>query len=186
MEASGINPDAKWRQSADARARPFRTWYTGNTINLSIGQGPLEVTPLQAACLYAGIANGGTYFYPKLLAKIEGGPRDVVFPVRSESLGIKRSALLAVREGLRQVAQEPGGTAYRVFSDVSYLKVAGKTGTAQYGPNNEKAYAWFACYAPCDNPEIVVVVLVEEGEAGGKTAAPLAKQVLVHFFTTRG
>ncbi len=180
MTASGINPDKKWRKSTG------RKWYAGDTINLSIGQGPFEVTPLQVACAYAAIANGGTYFYPRLVAKITGGLQDAVVPSRSESLGIKKSSLLPIREGLRRVAQEPGGTAYRVFQDVSFHKVAGKTGTAQYGPHNEKAYAWFAGYAPCDAPRIVVVVLIEEGETGGTTAAPLAKHVLMDYFTMGG
>ncbi len=180
MTASGINPDKKWRKSTGRR------WYAGDTINLSIGQGPFEVTPLQVACAYAAIANGGTYFYPRLVAKITGGLQDMVVPSRSESLGIKKSSLLPVKEGLRRVAQEPGGTAYRVFQDVSFHKVAGKTGTAQYGPRNEKAYAWFAGYAPCDAPRIVVVVLIEEGETGGTTAAPLAKHVLMDYFTMGG
>ncbi len=186
MEEAGINPDEKWRKSSDPRAAPFRTWYTGNTINLSIGQGPLQATPLQVACAYAAIANGGTYYYPRLVSKISGEQQDTAFSVRSESLGIKESSLRAVKEGLRKVAQEPRGTAYSVFQDVSFLKVAGKTGTAEYGPDKEKAYAWFAGYAPCDDPRIVVVVLIEEGETGGKTAAPLAKQVLMTFFAPRG
>jgi len=176
METSGINPDKKWREKTQ------RKWYAGDTINLSIGQGPFEVTPLQVACAYAAIANGGAYFYPRLVVKSEGKTRNPV----SESLGIRKSSLLPIREGLRKVAQEPGGTAYRVFEDVSFLKVAGKTGTAQYGPLNEKAYAWFAGYAPSDAPRIVVVVLIEEGETGGATAAPLAKQVLMDYFTMGG
>jgi len=180
MEASGINPDRNWRDATGFK------WYAGDTINLSIGQGPLEVTPLQAAIAYAAIANGGTYFRPRLVAKIGEGPEEVVFPVRSEPLPLKESSLLIIREGLRKVVQEPGGTAYRAFEDAASLRVAGKTGTAQYGPENENSYAWFAGYAPCDEPRIVVVVLIEEGDTGGKTAAPLAKQVLVDFFTAGG
>lgn len=180
MEKSGINPDANWRKSTGRR------WYAGDTINLSIGQGPFEVTPLQVACAYAAVANGGAFFHPRLVTKISAGPQEVVIPPRYESLGVRKSSLLPVKDGLRRVAQEQGGTAYRVFEDVSFLKVAGKTGTAQYGPNNEKAYAWFVAYAPCDAPRIVVVVLIEEGETGGQTAAPLAKQVLMDYFTLGG
>jgi penicillin-binding protein 2 len=186
IEAEGVNPSETWRNSSDPRATPFRTWYAGDTINLSIGQGPLEVTPLQAACAYAAIANGGTYYYPRLVSKIVGREKDMLFPVRSEPLGVRESSLRTIKEGMRKVAQDEGGTAYRVFEDVSFLKIAGKTGTAQYGPDNELAYAWFAGYAPCDDPRIVVVVLVEEGETGGSTAAPLAKQVLMDFFTLGG
>jgi penicillin-binding protein 2 len=87
---------------------------------------------------------------------------------------------------MRRVVQEQGGTAYRVFEDVSFLKVAGKTGTAQYGAANELSYTWFAGYAPSDAPRIVVVALIEEGETGGATSAPVAKQVLVDFFTLGG
>jgi penicillin-binding protein 2 len=180
METSGINPDKNWRQKTG------RKWYTGDTINLSIGQGPFEVTPVQTACAYAAIANGGTYFYPRIVEKVTGGPQDTVFPVRSERLNLRKSSITAIKEGLRRVAQEPGGTAHRVFEDVSFLEVAGKTGTAQYGPDNTLAYAWFVGYAPCDSPRIVVVVLIEEGETGGATSAPLAKQVLMDFFTMGG
>ncbi len=186
IEARGINPDERWRKSSDPRAKPFRTWYAGNTINLSIGQGPLEATPLQTACAYAAIANGGTYHYPRLVSRIVGPNKTLVFPVRSESLGFGESSLRTIKEGMRQVVQDRGGTAFRVFEDVSFLNVAGKTGTAQYGPNNELAYAWFGGYAPCDDPRIVVVVLVEEGETGGATASPLAKQVFTDFFTIGG
>jgi penicillin-binding protein 2 len=186
MEEKGINPDKEWRGSSDPRARPFRVWYAGNTINLSIGQGPLEATPLQTACAYAAIANGGTYYTPRLVARIVGGGKETAYPIRSESVGIRESSLRVIKEGLRKVAQESGGTAYSVFKDVSFLKVAGKTGTAQYGPDNEKAYAWFVGYAPCDSPRIVVVVLVEEGSTGGGTSAPLAKQVMMDFFTMGG
>jgi penicillin-binding protein 2 len=186
LESGGIVPDKDWRQSSDARAEPYRQWFAGNTINLSIGQGPLEATPLQTACAYAAIANGGTYFYPRLVFKITRSPQDTLFPVRSEPLGIGESSLRAIKEGLRRAAQEPGGTAYRVFEDASFLKVAGKTGTAQYGPENQYSYAWFAAYAPCDDPRIVVVVLVEEGKTGGETAAPLARQVLMEFFAMGG
>jgi penicillin-binding protein 2 len=186
MEDSGINPDEAWRQSSDPRAEPFRVWYTGNTINLSIGQGPLETTPLQAACAYAALANGGTYYYPRLVCKIAGGGQETVFPVRSEAIGVSDRSLPVIKEGMRRVVQEQGGTAYRVFEDVSFLKVAGKTGTAQYGAANELSYTWFAGYAPSDAPRIVVVALIEEGETGGATSAPVAKQVLVDFFTLGG
>lgn len=186
MEDSGINPDEAWRQSSDPRAEPFRVWYTGNTINLSIGQGPLEATPLQAACSYAALANGGTYYHPRLVSKIVGGGQDTVSPVRSEAIGVSERSLRVIKEGMRRVVQEQGGTAYRVFEDVSFLKVAGKTGTAQYGAGNELSYTWFAGYAPCDSPRIVVVALIEEGETGGATSAPVAKQVLVDFFTLGG
>ena len=186
MEDGGINPDESWRQSSDPRAEPFRVWYTGNTINLSIGQGPLEATPLQAACAYAALANGGTYYYPRLVSKIVGGGQETVSPVRSEAIGVSERSLRVIKEGMRRVVQEQGGTAYRVFEDVSFLKVAGKTGTAQYGAGNELSYTWFAGYAPCDAPRIVVVALIEEGETGGATSAPVAKQVLVDFFTLGG
>ncbi len=186
MEDAGINPDEAWRQSSDPRAEPFRVWYTGNTVNLSIGQGPLEATPLQAACAYAALANGGTYYYPRLVSKIVGGGQETVFPVRSEAIGVSERSLRIIKEGMRRVVQEQGGTAYRVFEDVSFLKVAGKTGTAQYGARNELSYTWFAGYAPCDAPRIVVVALIEEGETGGATSAPVAKQVLVDFFTLGG
>jgi len=186
LETAGIVPDREWRRSSDRRAEPYREWYAGNTINLSIGQGPLEATPLQTACLYAAIANGGTYFYPRLVSRITGGPQESSFPPRSETLRIGDTSLRIVKEGLRKVAQEPGGTAYRVFEDVSFLKVAGKTGTAQYGPENQYSYAWFVGYGPCDAPQIVVVVLVEEGETGGETAAPLAREVLTKFFAMGG
>ncbi len=180
METDGINPDKAWRESTG------RKWYTGDTINLSIGQGPFEVTALQTACAYAAVANGGTYFYPRIVHKVTGGEGDAAFPVKSEPLGASQRSLLVIKEGLRRVAQERGGSAFRVFEKVSDLKVAGKTGTAQYGPGNELAYAWFVGYAPCNNPRIIVAVVIEEGETGGATAAPVARQVLTDFFTMGG
>ena len=180
-EQKGVNPTKEWQRSDDWRAREYRIWYPGYTINLAIGQYPFEVTPLQVACLYAAIANGGTLYKPRLISKIVQENNVIEPPVQNRKVDVNEENLNIVQKALVEVTR-PGGTAASAFAGLEHLKVAGKTSTAQYGKHYEKSYAWFIGYAPYDNPEILAVVLVEEGATGGKTAAPLARDILKHYF----
>ncbi len=172
-EISGINPSAE--------NYPDR-WYGGLTIQLSIGQFPLEVTPLQVAMAYAAIANGGTLYQPRLILEINSPVKKIANEPSGYKLDVGQESLNAVKEGLKLVTL-PGGTAGTVFKGLEYLKAAGKTSTAEYGKARQFNHAWFICYAPHDEPRIVLVVLVEQGETGGKTAAPLARDILVDYFS---
>ena len=174
-EISGINP---------SRENYTRQWYGGDILQIGIGQFPLEVTPLQVALAYSAIANGGTLYKPRLVVEIKN--RDIVerFDPSPKTLDIRPESLEAVREGLKLVTL-PGGTAGTVFKGFEYLKAAGKTSTAEYGKEAQANHAWFVCFAPHDQPVITLITLIERGETGGKTAAPIAREILTHFFGPR-
>lgn len=177
-EKAGLVPDAAW--SLTARKHP---WYPGETISVSIGQGPILTTPLQIAAMMAAVANGGRTVVPHLRA---GESRE-----GSEPLGLPERVLAPVRRGLWAVVNAPGGTAGA--SRVPGVEMAGKTGTVQViaqsaGTDSSKLpfehrdHAWFASFAPTEDPELVVVVFVEHGGGGSRTAAPIARALYERYF----
>jgi penicillin-binding protein 2 len=194
-EIPGIIPDTKsiTPEAGSARAQ---------AINASIGQGEVNVTPLQQAVAYAALANGGNVLKPQIVRRIEAPDGRVLREFQPEfdvangnggKLDVKESSLEAVRLGLFAVVNEPGGTAYR--SKLPDVKFAGKTGTAQVMKLGQKQkldpttqeylsrdHAWFASFAPADDPEIVVVVLNEHGGWGAEAAAPAASRVVASYF----
>ncbi|MGA7617701.1 MAG: penicillin-binding protein 2 [Thermoanaerobaculia bacterium] len=191
-EKAGIVPSVEW-----AEKKQHRKWYPSETISVAIGQGPLLVTVLQTANMMAAIGNGGNVYRPHVLKAIDDrGPngkpvRKVVAPEILHQVKLDPSALKAVRLGLWKVVNEPGGTGGN--AEIDGLDVCGKTGTvqvvAQHGwirteslPFKYRDHAWFASFAPRDNPQLVVVVFVEHGGHGGSDAAPLAKELyMAHF-----
>lgn len=177
-EKSGLVPDPSW--SLAARKHP---WYPGETISVSIGQGPLLVTPLQIASMMATVASGGRTVVPHLQ---EGATRE-----GTEHLELPPSVLEPVRRGLWAVVNAPGGTAGA--SRVPGVEMAGKTGTVQVVeqstwmdnedlPFEHRDHAWFASFAPADDPELVVVVFVEHGGGGSRVAAPIARALYEKHF----
>jgi penicillin-binding protein 2 len=187
-EKAGIVPSTEW-----AAKKQHRKWYPSETISVSVGQGPLIVTPLQVANMMATIANGGTVYRPHVVRMIEKNSPDgkvQKLQVASEVLHkvtLPRHALETVKLGLWKVVNEEGGTGGN--ARVAGLDISGKTGTvqviAQSGwfstaglPFMQRDHAWFASYAPKDNPQMVVVVFVEHaGAHGGTDSAPLAKML---------
>ncbi|HXH41388.1 MAG TPA: penicillin-binding protein 2, partial [Thermoanaerobaculia bacterium] len=184
-EKPGLVPSTQW-----AAVKQHRKWYPSETISVAIGQGPLLVTPLQVANMMAAISNGGTVYRPHVVRMIEKmNPDGHVerLQVASEVLHrvtLAPKAIETVKLGLWKVVNEEGGTGGN--ARIEGLDVSGKTGTvqviAQHGwvkteglPYKYKDHAWFASYAPKDNPQMVVVVFVEHGGHGGVDAAPLAK-----------
>ncbi|HVR99725.1 MAG TPA: penicillin-binding protein 2 [Thermoanaerobaculia bacterium] len=176
-EKSGLVPGEEWSQKVRGHK-----WYPGETISVSIGQGPVLMTPLQMAEMMAIVANGGRRVTPHL---IKGGE------VRTEPVALDAKALQAVREGLWQVVNDPGGTALR--SKVEGIDMAGKTGTVQVIaqsartdarslPFKYRDHAWFASFAPLKNPQLVVVVFAEHGGSGSRTAAPIAQALHAKYF----
>lgn len=166
-EKAGLVPDEAWKQEVLGDK-----WYVGDTIIISIGQGALQASPLQAAVMFAVPANGGYKVRPHLLktnAKASSW---------RESLDLKPSTLRILRSGLRAVVD--GGTGARL--DVPSLpKAAGKSGTAEDPPR--ESHTWFGGYAPLDNPEIVVVAFGENtGGGGGSICAPMVRQVMEAYF----
>jgi len=177
-ERGGLVPDPAWK----LRAQGVR-WYPGETISVAIGQGALATTPLQVATMIAIIANGGRKVEPHLSA---GG--DTRNPV---PIGIDEDALAYVREALWAVVNEKGTGAAAKLPNV---EIAGKTGTAQVIRQKSwtdsatlkyehRDHAWFASYAPANDPELVVVAFVEHGGKGSQAAAPLAKRLFEVYFS---
>jgi len=183
-EKPGLVPSTQW-----ASVKQHRKWYPSETISVAIGQGPLLVTPLQVANFMAAIANGGTVYRPHVVRMIEKATPDgnvEHLQVASQVLHkvtLAPHVLETVKLGLWKVVNEEGGTGSS--ARIEGLNVSGKTGTVQviaqhtWGmtaalPYKYKDHAWFASYAPQENPQMVVVVFVEHG-GHGADAAPLAK-----------
>jgi len=176
-EASGIVPTPAWlRQTAK---EPWqRVWFTGYSVNLSIGQGQLQVTPLQLAVAYAALANGGTVVRPHVGDALLSPSGDVARKLRFPP--VRRLHLTdawAIHQGLYEAAH--AGTSAAVFSRFP-IPVAGKTGTAETG--NGSDHSWYASWAPAGNPKVVVVVLIEHGGFGADAAAPAARELYQAYF----
>ncbi len=168
-EASGHVPDPAWK----LRERKEQ-WYVGDTYNLSIGQGDLLVTPLQVAVYTAEIANGGRRVVPHLLASVSSSQPWTVNVATTTNVGAPDTVYAVVREGMRDGVVYGSG---RALSNLPFA-VAGKTGTAQWS-SQAKTHAWFTSFAPYDQPEVVVTVLLEEGGEGSSYAVTVARQVLL-------
>lgn len=178
-ERSGFVPNADWKKQTKKES-----WYIGDTYHLAIGQGDLLVTPIQVANYTAALANGGTLYQPRLVKAILNDQNQLV---RSIPVKIIRSNLASpsnleiVREGMRETVVN--GSA-RSLQSVP-VPVAGKTGTAQWSSKKDP-HAWFSGFAPYDNPQIAIAVLVEEGREGSSVATPIAKEILTWYFGGRG
>jgi penicillin-binding protein 2 len=166
---------------ADGTDRP---WSIGDNESLAVGQGDVQVTPLQLAVAYAAIANGGTIVTPHLGLDVQSPDGFVLSsfnPRPQRHIDINPLYLETIRAGLRAAASQPGGTSADVFQNFPE-QVYGKTGTAQY--NGQQDYAWYACFVPASatTKPIVVVVTVQQGGFGAVGAAPVARQILSQWF----
>ena len=175
-EVSGRIPDAQWKAEFNADYPEYRQWLPGDTVNISIGQGDLLTTPLQMAAVYAGIANGGDVMRPHVLKEVldsKGEPVRAYEPEVAFSSEVSESILRTMHGALLDVTEEgTGASAFRGFD----ARVAGKTGTAEVAGKDD--YAWFTAYAPADDPQYAVAVLLEQGGHGGAIAAPAAREIL--------
>ena len=154
-------------------------------MNASIGQGFVQVTPLQMATLYALIANGGTLVTPHLADTIEDPGGDVVKELRFKArrkVDVDPFVLETIRSGLRGVTHDVSGTAAHAFAGFP-VGVAGKTGTAQKPPLDD--FAWFAGYAPVEDPQLVAVAVIEQGGFGGVGAAAAVREAFTAAFNAR-
>jgi penicillin-binding protein 2 len=166
-EAAGLVPDAAWKERVLGEG-----WYQGDTINMSIGQGYLQASPLQTAVMFGVPANGGYLVRPHLRSL------DVDVSYWRESLNISAETIDVLQRGLREVITE--GTATSINTS-TIPPFAGKTGTAEAQPN--PSHAWFGAYAPLDDPEIIIVAFGEHaGQGGGALTAPIVLQVLQDYF----
>ena len=183
-EQEGRVPDARWKQQVNAESPhifPYPQWLPGDSINLSIGQGDLLVTPLQLAVAYSALANGGTLYRPQLALQVQDRDGTPITQFEGEAVGkvpFSETILTAVSSALRGVVSHPEGTATGAFAGfpLSSHPVAGKTGTAEVA--GKQPHSWFAAYAPAPDPQFVVVAVVEEGGHGSQVAAPIVRRVL--------
>jgi penicillin-binding protein 2 len=172
-ESKGLVPDDNWKQKTWKIP-----WSVGDTVNMSIGQGALQATPLQTAVMFAVPANGGYRVQPHLLKDNEEAKS------WRESLNLKPTTLKVLREGLRKVISEGTG---KVLNVPNLPPVAGKSGTAEAWREGVKEnHAWFGAYAPADKPEILVVAFAEHsGGGGGSVAAPMILEIMEKYFARK-
>lgn len=197
-ERSGLSPSREWKRRV--RKEP---WFPGETLNIGIGQGYWQVTPLQLAQATARLAMRGAGFEPHLVHATEDpltgtmtGIAPKPLPPLVESQPHEYDEVIAAME---LVTHSPGGTAYRIGKDSPY-RIAGKTGTAQVAglsqseedapelgatPKHLRDHAWFIAFAPTDKPRIAIAVLAEHAGHGGSVAAPVARQVMDQYLLGR-
>lgn len=177
-ERPGLIPGPEWKKSASP-GDPI--WRIGDTYNASIGQGGTKVTPLQMGMVVSAIANGGTLWRPYLVEQIRGADGAVAYergPHAARREVIRKENLAIVRQGMRQTVT--AGTA-KLLRDVP-VTVAAKTGTAQSSPG-KLPHAWVTAFAPAENPEIVLVVMVEHAGEGSTVAVPITRDILNGYFS---
>ena len=181
-ESAGLAPDETWKRLAYGE-----TWVTGDTYNAAIGQGFVLATPLHILNATAAVANGGSLYRPQIVREIRDADGNVVRPFSPQlirKLHVSDETIAIIRQGMRAAVTH--GTAGQ--ARLGGVAVAGKTGTAEYPgqrdwEGNLPTHAWFTAFAPFDDPEITVVVFVEGGGEGGMVAAPVAAEILSHYFS---
>ena len=177
VEAAGTIPSPEWKLAERGEG-----WVRGDAVNMGIGQGDVQVTPLQMANIMAAIANGGTLNRPTLVDRIgsgAGAPEEP-FPVQANgNLPLSPENLSILQESLWKVANDSNGTATHQFVGLP-LQVAGKTGTAEAPPGN--SHAWFVGYAPANQPEIAIAVILEHGGEGSAVSAPLFRRIVELYY----
>ena len=170
----------------DVVAERGATWTFSDAVNMSIGQGEVQVTPLQMARLFATIANDGRIYRPQLVQRVGIFGENPSFEMQPDMIrdaNIKPEVIHMVQSALCSVTTEQGGTAEHIFrrSPLQDLVVCGKTGTAQ-ATGDVPPHAWFAAYAPQQDPQVAIVVMVENAGEGSAVAAPLVKDILEYYF----
>jgi len=180
-ERAGVAPSREWKQK-----RFNKSWYKGETIISSIGQGYVSVTPLQVAMMTAAVANDGKLLKPSIIKEIVSYGGEKKFnhaTVVTNNIPVEKRMLDLVKDAMVGVVNDPGGTGRA--AKLKDMTVAGKTGTAQVVSLDSQStkkkhmdHAWFTSYAPAQAPEIAVTVLIEHGGKGGAVAAPIAKKIL--------
>lgn len=174
-EGKGFFPDPEWK-----RRTRNEGWFIGNTYQLGIGQGDVLVTPIELLMALTSIVNDGELLRPRVVAEIVSPDGRLIKSFNREVIRsgfIDPQNLQVVRESMRQTVTE--GSA-RLLNDLT-VEVGGKTGTAQFAAN-KNTHAWFFGFAPWQDPEIAVLVLVEGGGEGTTVAAPVAKEVFRAYF----
>jgi len=166
-ESAGIVPDPDWKKKYMKEA-----WFPGNTLHLAIGQSFLQVSPIQTAKVYAGIANEGFVPQPHLIKNSEKEELTQI------AISINTEAYKLVKQAMEACVKRGTGQAARLEN----VNVSGKTGSAEVQGYARSTHGWFASYAPAEDPELVVVVFMEGGGHGGSVAAPIAMKIYEAYF----
>jgi len=180
VDKPGILPDGAWKREHGNGDH----WRDGDTCNVAIGQGYLNATPLQMGMVAATLANGGTLYRPQLIAGIRH-PGDEHFthssPEVANELNWDRWMVSAIKAGMEDVVMTDEGSAKA--GRIEGFRYAGKTGTAQFGQRGNTIYrCWMIAYAPADNPQYAVSLMVEEGDGSATDAVPRMKRVMEGIF----
>jgi penicillin-binding protein 2 len=176
-EGKGSIPDPVWKEKTKNE-----DWYLGDTYHMAIGQGDILVTPLQISNATCAIANGGKLFKPRFVHEVVDENDKVI---ETKNVEVIREGFISdgnieiLRRGMRQTVT--AGSA-KTLNDLP-VAVSGKTGTAQFGPDEKKYHGWFTSFAPYDNPQIALTILVEGSGGGDVTAVPIAKEVYKWYFS---
>lgn len=179
-EKVGFVPTLEWF-NVERKETEKRNWSIADVYDVSIGQGFFRTTPLHLAVALSAIANGGKILKPKIVNKIESNEGNLIKKFEPEILSenfIKKENIEAVREGMRECVLT--GSCRQLIS--LSVSSAGKTGTAE-SEGAKDPHSWFVSFAPYENPEILILVLVEYGGSGEKVAGPIAKEALNYYFS---
>lgn len=177
-EKPGVVADPAWKAEYFKDDAILKKWYLGDTYHIGIGQGDMLTTPLQVALWTAAIANNGVGYKPHLLKKVVTQEGQTLVESKSEeliNLNLNQEFMKVAQEGMRQTIQAGSGRQLAALP----ISSAGKTGTSQFdGSDPSRTHAWFTAYAPFEDPEIVITVLVEAGGEGHAVAVPVVKEAL--------
>ena len=179
VEEDGTLPTPEWRNQLFEDGLTDRPWSIGDAINLAVGQGDLQATPLQLATAYATLANGGEVVHPHLGDHVEddlGRTVQEFEPEPRRKVDIDPEYRQVILDGLRDAAMVSGGTSAGIFAGFP-IDIAGKTGTAETSSGIDQS--WYAAIAPYDNPQYVVVATIEGGGFGADSAAPAVRDILL-------
>jgi penicillin-binding protein 2 len=187
-EAKGLIPSSRWK-----KRRMGVDWQGGETLSVAIGQGYDLATPLQMLTLISAVGNGGILYKPLILKSVRAPGGSVVLETKPQvegKLPVSPQNLEIIKEGLKEVVNNPKGTAYRA-AHINGIEISGKTGTSQIvgrssehngskkeSSNQFEPHAWFVAYAPSDDPKIAVSVIIEHGGHGASAASPIAKEII--------
>lgn len=180
-EKAGNVASREYKQKVFSKASD-KIWYPAETLDAAIGQGYHQYTPLQIVTYVSAIANEGYWMKPHLVKSIVDAEGNVIYEKKPEKGGevpASKETFDIIKRGMRAVVS-PGGTAYSAFADFP-IPIGGKTGTAQWDVK-KTPHGWFVCFAPYDDPEVAVVVFIEQAGSGGTTGGPVARAVLSAYF----
>lgn len=178
-EVPGVVPTPAWKETT-----LHQPWYLGDTYNISIGQGDIQITPIQMAVAISAVANGGKVLVPHILDAVTNAVGKVIEQVKPQVVRqgfISPQNIATVQQAMRDAVIFPYGTDCCYVEAEVPVDAAAKTGTAQNG--SSEADAWFVTYAPYEDPQLVIVALIPNGGEGGYVTAPAIRQTMIWYFT---